>query len=348
MSVLFGNGGATSTYLLLYLVTWIAHLVLAGAVVGGAIAVAVAALRKGRPASRWRQAAALLRRELPLLLGLAITAGVAPLLFVQILYREAFYTANLLMHVRFLAILPALLVCFYLLYLGKTERGRRFAGLIYSVAALAALFVGYSFSELHSLAIEPQLWLSKYESKELVHADIAVVARHLAFLGIAGACTALVAAWVGRWRRDSSASSLAPIAIAGIAVAVIGAALAGRSLGPINGPPVAHLIGGVVAAIAAAVAWGVIAARREAAGWPLFAATASTLGFLWCLAIAREVIRAERLDLSSLAARHSSTAEHGGAWLFAAFLLINGCGVAWCITRAWRARRETPSARETQ
>ena len=51
----------------------------------------------------------------------AITAGVAPLLFLQILYQREFYTANLLLFNRWMAILPVLIVGFYSLYLIKGD-----------------------------------------------------------------------------------------------------------------------------------------------------------------------------------------------------------------------------------
>jgi hypothetical protein len=287
-----------------------------------------------------------LRGDLPLLLGLGITAGVGPLLFVQILYREAFYTANLLMHLRFLAILPALLLCFCLLYLGKTERGRRFARWIYAAAALSALFVGYSFAELHSLAIEPALWIEQCRDGRMIHVDAIVAVRHLAFLGVAAASTGLVALWAGRWRGSDAGATMAPVAVAGLAIAVVAAAAAGRLAGPIADPPIAAAIAGIAAALIAAVGWGALGARRRAAGWPLYAATAGTALFVSCLAVVRESLRAER-DLAGLAEIHAATADRaGGLALFAAFVLINGAAVGWCITRAWRARRQTPPDRE--
>ena len=58
---------------------------------------------------------------LPAILGLAITAGIAPLLFVQILYKHQFYTANLLLFNRFMLLLPALIVAYYMLYLVRSH-----------------------------------------------------------------------------------------------------------------------------------------------------------------------------------------------------------------------------------
>ena len=65
--------------------------------------------------------AATVRDRLPFMLGCGITAGVAPLLFVQLLHQRRFYTANLLLGPRWLAVVPALIVGFYALYLAKAR-----------------------------------------------------------------------------------------------------------------------------------------------------------------------------------------------------------------------------------
>ena len=55
------------------------------------------------------------------MLGLAITTGIATLLFLQILYKREFYTANLLLFNRFMLLLPALIFAYYMLYLIKSH-----------------------------------------------------------------------------------------------------------------------------------------------------------------------------------------------------------------------------------
>ena len=83
------------------------------------------------------------------MLGLAITAGVAPLLFLQVLYRRQFYTANLLLFNRFMLLLPALIVAYYMLYLIKSQalagRGPVLRGLVTSWPGLLLL---------HSLGVD--------------------------------------------------------------------------------------------------------------------------------------------------------------------------------------------------
>ncbi len=104
----FDDGGAV-------LVLYVATLALHAAFVGYVVAPAPrTALRPPR-----RRVAEIVRDRLPFMLGCGITAGVAPLLFVQLLYQQRFYTANLLLGPRWLAVVPALIVGFYALYLAK-------------------------------------------------------------------------------------------------------------------------------------------------------------------------------------------------------------------------------------
>ena len=90
-------------------------------------------------------------------LGTAITAGVAPLLFVQILYKESFYTANLLLFHRWMAILPVLIVAFYSLYWlksGMRESWPRLTMLVRWIPLVSFLFVGWAWAENHMLMSE--------------------------------------------------------------------------------------------------------------------------------------------------------------------------------------------------
>jgi len=61
-------------------------------------------------------ALARLLRAWPVNLSMTITTGVAPLLFVQVLYGHLFYTANVLLGWRWLMILALVLVIFYSVY----------------------------------------------------------------------------------------------------------------------------------------------------------------------------------------------------------------------------------------
>ncbi|MCB9559265.1 MAG: hypothetical protein H6708_02515 [Kofleriaceae bacterium] len=195
MTFPFGHGTTTGIYLILYVVTLALHVVLLSYVLVGAGWLAVAGLR-GRdddPVSRT------FRDWLPFALGAAITAGVAPLLFVQVLYQQRFYTANLLLSHRWMAVVPALIVGFYALYLGKTARAaawpaRRRAA-VASLAALCFVFVAWSWTENHLLALRPEVWTSMYAAGRMVHLEAMQAPRLLLWLALAAPVAATVAGW---------------------------------------------------------------------------------------------------------------------------------------------------------
>ncbi|HTR54177.1 MAG TPA: hypothetical protein VMJ10_25970, partial [Kofleriaceae bacterium] len=169
--------------LALYVAALALHAVFVSYVVAGSAYVLVQALRRRADA-----VAETVRDRLPFMLGCGITAGVAPLLFVQLLHQHRFYTANLLLGPRWLAVVPALVVGFYALYLAKTsERWRRSA----LAAALACFaFVAWSWSELHELMQADDEWRAFYAAGDRVFGAATIAPRFVVF---AGAMTALFA-----------------------------------------------------------------------------------------------------------------------------------------------------------
>ena len=116
----FDGGGAPTAWLALYLGTLALHAVFVSYVFAGAGYALIAAVRKPDDAL-----AARVRDWLPFMLGAGITAGVAPLLFVQLLYQRRFYTANLLMGPRWGAVVPALIIGFYCCCISRRRRTKR-------------------------------------------------------------------------------------------------------------------------------------------------------------------------------------------------------------------------------
>ena len=95
----FGLPTATAVYLTLYLLTLCIHIVFMNYVLAGSAYLAAAAVLHGKSAEK-TPVYAVLRDWMPFMLSGAITAGIAPLLFLQVLYVERFYTANLLLFYR--------------------------------------------------------------------------------------------------------------------------------------------------------------------------------------------------------------------------------------------------------
>lgn len=103
-------------------------------------------------------------RFLPVALSFAVTLGVAPLLFVQVLYHPYFYSANIMIGFQWFAIVPVLIFAFYMIYILNKGvlLGRRIPRLCEAAGRLAIficiLFVGVTHTTNALLAMNPDIW----------------------------------------------------------------------------------------------------------------------------------------------------------------------------------------------
>lgn len=258
----FGLPSGSASYLVLYVLTLMVHVVFMNYVLAGSAYVTATEMFRGRDA-REDPLALVLRDWMPFVLSAAITAGVAPLLFVQILYKKQFYTGNLLLLHRWLAVLPALIIGFYLLYLlksglvaagvssgsgdgaaGSSETGgpssseRRGGTLrLRLLAAMGAFlcfgFIAWFWTEIHILSLQEQrVWSEHYASGRMFMRSLEVPARLSLWFFAAFPTMALLAAWQLRYHADrgqewAPAVSRRPavLALAGLALAACSAAV---------------------------------------------------------------------------------------------------------------------------
>ena len=109
----------------------------------------------GVPGPRRRALAAFL----PLSLQTAMTLGIAPLLFVQVLYGQFFYTANILMGWVWLGLLVLMIVNFYMLYYAwhRTRTGR--TAWLLGIAVLAHMAISAKILTANAtLTQSPDAW----------------------------------------------------------------------------------------------------------------------------------------------------------------------------------------------
>jgi hypothetical protein len=303
---------AEPLWLLLYVFAFALHAVFVSYVAAGTGYALVQAVRRADD-----PLAARVRDWLPFMLGAGITAGVGPLLFVQLLYQQRFYTANLLMGPRWGAVVPALIVGFYALYLAKAKHGRaRKVALGVGLACFA--FVAWSWTELHVLMAHDAAWREMYARGSRVFADASIAARLALWLGAMLALFATVAAWSA---SAGERTRLAVLALIGLGAATI-AGLASGGFDAAHGWT--YLL---LAAVAlAAVGWVLVLLRPEGGGISL-AIGASTAALL-AGAVVREAPRLALVDV------HPRAHGAGGAWLFAATLVIGITAIVWIVRTA--------------
>ncbi len=171
----FGLPGHPALLLLLYHVTFVLHLLFMNFALGGAVVCLVNEIR-----ATWSANADYLvdlnRRiflALPVAVSFAVTFGVAPLLFVQALYGQFFYTAMILIGLPWLVVVAVLIVVFYLIYLARFGArplglGNRLLRIVITAgiaAGLAAVALVLTSNAVWS--ITPPQWLAKYRSSSL-------------------------------------------------------------------------------------------------------------------------------------------------------------------------------------
>jgi hypothetical protein len=198
--------GLPALYLVLYLGTLCLHAVLMSYVLAGSGYVAAATVLGARDRD---PVARVLADWLPFGLGLAITAGVAPLLFLQILYKESFYTANLLLFHRWMAVVPVLIVGFYLLYVGKSETARAWGRPARAAAAVIAFvcfgFAAWSWTGNHLVALERARWVELYLTRGIPAPSPAMLFRLAMWLAGSVPIMAMIVGWQLRHRAERSA-----------------------------------------------------------------------------------------------------------------------------------------------
>lgn len=303
-------------WLSLYLLTLAIHVVLVGYVVAGTAYALIQALRK-----KDDPIAEGVRDRLPFVLGLGITAGVAPLLFIQLLYQRRFYSANLVLGPRWGAVVPALVVGFYALYLAKATIVPRVRKLALATGLVCFVFVAWSWTEINQLAQDEPAWREMYGAGERFYAQSGVLPRLLVWLGAMASGFAILAGW---WTSTSDRKRLAIIGLAGrvVSVGAVGLlALQGASV------------------VGAAHGWTyvlVAALVVEGAGWiwmsraPSSAALSLVTGAGTAALVAGVVVReAPRLVL--MEAPRAAALEAQGVWVFLATLGLGVALIAWIV-----------------
>jgi hypothetical protein len=307
-----------SLWLALYLGSFALHAVFVSYVAAGTAYALVAALRRsGDPT------AARVRDWLPFMLGAGITAGVGPLLFLQLLHQRRFYTANLLMGPRWGAVVPALILGFYALYLAKASDRWRMLAL--GAGTLCFAFVAWSWTELHQLQEADPAWRAMYGAGARFYLELAIVPRLATWLGAMLALFAVVAAWSA---APPERRRLAGLALAGL---VIGGLASAATIMMRHGLEPAHgwtsLL--VAAVVLAAVGWIWTVRRPDGPGLAL--ATAATAAALFAGAIVREAPRLALIERSRVTA-----IDAGGRLVFLVTLVLGVAAIAW-IVRTVRA-----------
>ena len=140
--------------------TFLLHVILMNLLLGGAIIGLVESRRKGDDAARLARR---IRKLLPTVIAFTVTLGVAPLLFVQVIWGHLFYSAGVLMAWPWFLVIPVLIIVYYLAYAAAFRREDapppRLPG---ALVALGLLGIAFVYVNQMSLAIRPAAWIARW------------------------------------------------------------------------------------------------------------------------------------------------------------------------------------------
>ncbi len=336
----------------LLLFTFLLHLLPMNLTLGGGLVAGWAALRgkaferAGRTleASHMRAVAGGLVALLPVSTAFAITFGVAPLLFLQVLYGQLFYSSSVLMAWVWLAVIPLLLVGYYAYHALAARHGaldRESVGLAFGAAG-AFLLIAVVFVLNTTLMLRPDRFHGLYAaSGRGLHLNVdepMLWPRLLHMLVAACAFTGLAVAYLGATRRRADPALGVAVRSFGVRL-FIGATLAQLVIGPwflwsLPEPVRAVFLGGwpghtslLAASIVMAVFAMVVMPRSLVWGSVLLMLT------LCGMVVVRHRVRALMLDPVFAPGDLAVRPQWGVFAIFALCLVAGIAVVAWMVMR---------------
>jgi len=196
---------------LFLLLTFFIHILLMNVMFGTTFIALVSHLRSGRT-SPCTEAVS---RTLPFTIAFVVNFGVAPLLFVQVLYGHLIYTSSILMAVFWLSVVALVIGAYSLAYVYK-DRYAQLGGLRVLIAGLIALLllaVAFFFINNLTLMQAPASWSRYFDQPRgllLNLDDPMLVPRFLHFMVAAVAVGGLAIALWFHWQRKRGDQAALP------------------------------------------------------------------------------------------------------------------------------------------
>jgi hypothetical protein len=149
--------------------------------------------------------------SLPLGFSYLVTLGIPPLLFLQVVYGQFFYSSSVVMGLHWIHVIPLLILGYGMLYYHKLTRHTRPRNqwIPILIAVLAMLAIGFIYVNNLTLMQTPDKWLGMYAARpngaSLNLAEPTLFPRYLLFLApalaVAGMGLLTAGTFLRRWGR---------------------------------------------------------------------------------------------------------------------------------------------------
>jgi len=193
----------------LLIITLILHLV-AMNIMLGSIFLAFAARIKSNKSEFFKKLFADLSKKIPTFLAATVTLGVAPLLFLQVIYGQFFYTSSVLMGWFWFSIVVILIFAYYGFYYVAIKQETPSTSWILTFSGILILIIGFFLSNNMTLMLDPGKWAAMYKNHptgiNLNFSHTSLIPRYLHFVFAAISVGGLFTAILGifKWESDKN------------------------------------------------------------------------------------------------------------------------------------------------
>jgi hypothetical protein len=196
----------------LLLLTLYLHILLMNVMLGTAVIALVNLFRSGGDATPLSRD---ISRKLPFAIAFTVNLGIAPLLFVQVLYGNFLYTSSVLMANIWILVIALLIIGYYLAYILDYKFDSFHSGRVLLIGCVVAALLAIAFlmSNNFTLLERPDAWTRYFDHRTgmlLNLGDPTLFPRYFHYVAAAIAVGGLSLALLGDWRLrrgDQSAAA---------------------------------------------------------------------------------------------------------------------------------------------
>ncbi|MBI9070944.1 MAG: hypothetical protein JEY94_05065 [Melioribacteraceae bacterium] len=198
-------------FILLEQLLFLLHIIVINAALGGAIITLVKRFKmKDEEYTALYKPAAV---KLPILIALGINFAIPPLLFLQVVFGNLFYSSSVLMAVYWIMIIPLLVIAYYGFYIhsAKLTSSPRFSKAAIACSILIMLYIGLMLVTNNSLMVQPEKWSAYFENRGgtiLNFSDPAIFPRYLHFITASIAVGSLFFAFIYKFKKHENSEVL--------------------------------------------------------------------------------------------------------------------------------------------
>ncbi|MBN1153381.1 hypothetical protein JXB12_00520 [candidate division KSB1 bacterium] len=210
----------------LNILTFLIHILFVNIILGGSILILMSRLTRTDPPLD-QSLHGVIAPKIPTTFALAINFGVAPLLFIQVIYGQFIYTSSVLMAVYWILVIPLLIIAYYgaYIHIKNYSKARTLSVVSLMVTTLILLYIAFVYVNNMTLMMQPDKWASYFQDRGgtlLNAADPSFLPRYLHFIVASVAISGLFIALVWYLRSRNTAAEAGEKINSGLKIYAIG------------------------------------------------------------------------------------------------------------------------------